>query len=338
MKLLLKDHVVNYLQRNPEKKFTAKEISNWIFRMYPDWCWDKLKRSQAQKHPINSENKLIQQIAAEIRSTRKRLMKSYPKIRTTDSSPMQFYWTENTTSSEYGNDRIVQTSPIQPIGVLTPNPLPRPTPKPDPQPNPPNPTPVINENDLYPILLKFLKVELSIYSKRINEERSKNSRSGGANRWRHPDLVGMENISKDWDREIKDCVQQYSDKKSKLWSFKVKTPINLSNVRESYFQAVSNSSWANYGYLVGSNSVNQETMKELRMLSSLHGIGYIQLDVNNYNDSQIVIPARERTDIDWNIANRITEENKDFLEYIRLIRQFYQTGDLREIDWDKGIE
>ena len=317
MQVNLTMFVVQFLQMNPEKKFIGKEISKWILKNYPDWCWNKLNRSKAKNIPSDREQAIILQLSGEISSRRAQFTRNYPKIRTTDGRPTQFYWTESAHIPE--NDNVARVKPS--LGRKQPTA------------NSPSALPP-NEKDLYPILSKFLKSELSVYSKRIDEKRSRNKRGPGANRWRHPDLVGMENISKDWDREIKDCVQQYSDKKSKLWSFEVKMAISLSNVRESYFQAVSNSSWANYGYLVGSKSVNQETMKELRMLSSLHGIGYIQLNLNNYIDSQIVIPARERTDIDWDIANRITEENRDFLEYIRLIRQFYQTGDLREIDWD----
>ncbi len=70
------------------------------------------------------------------------------------------------------------------------------------------------------------------------------------------------------------------------------------------------------------------------MLSSLHGIGFIKLDSENPSESQIMIPARERLEIDWNNANRLTEENTDFLSYIKFIRQFYQTGDVRGADWD----
>ena len=143
----------------------------------------------------------------------------------------------------------------------------------------------------------------------------------------------MENLSQDWHREIKDCVKQYADKKTKLWSFEVKVLINRSNVREVFFQAVSNSSWANFGYLVASEIEGADTLKELRILSSLDGIGFIRLDAENPSESQVMIPAKERMDIDWNTANRLAEENKVFLDYIKLIRQFYQTGDVRITDW-----
>ena len=160
-----------------------------------------------------------------------------------------------------------------------------------------------------------------------------NNRFGiGANRWLFPDMVGFEDLSHEWDREIKDIVREKSDQKIKLQSFEVKTRVNRANVREAYFQVVSNSSWANFGYLVVTEIQNAE--KELRMLSGLHRIGLIKIDTDDPEDSGIIIPARERLNIDWNVANRLAEENTDFIEYIKLIRQFYQTGEKSSKDWD----
>lgn len=98
-----------------------------------------------------------------------------------------------------------------------------------------------------------------------------------ATNWFYPDLVGMEDLSGDWHREIKDCVQKYADKKTKLWLFEVKILINRSNLRKVFFQAVSNSSWANFRYLVASEIERADTLKELRMLASLHGISFTVL-------------------------------------------------------------
>ena len=33
------------------------------------------------------------------------------------------------------------------------------------------------------------------------------------------------------------------------------------------------------------------------------------------------------------MVNRLTTENADYLEYVRLIRQFHQTGEVRRRDW-----
>jgi hypothetical protein len=173
-----------------------------------------------------------------------------------------------------------------------------------------------------------------LYSKRVDEKRSSNKRGPNGNRWLYPDVVGMEDLGADWHREVRDCVNQYSDKRTKLWSFEVKPLINRSNMRECFFQAVSNSSWANFGYLVTAEVGGQDTLKELRMLFAAHGIGFIKLDVDNPADSQVLIPARERDEIDWDMVNRLTTENKDFLDYVKLVKQFYQTGEARATDWD----
>jgi hypothetical protein len=127
---------------------------------------------------------------------------------------------------------------------------------------------------------------------------------------------------------------------SKRIDEKVKLLINRSNVRECFFQSVSNSSWSNFGYLVAAEIEGQDTLKELRMLFSAHGIGLIKLDVESPSESQVLIPAKERGEIDWDTANRLTTENRDFLEYVKLIKQFYQTGEARLADWDvpKGSE
>jgi len=154
------------------------------------------------------------------------------------------------------------------------------------------------------------------------------------NRWLYPDVVAMEDLGAEWLQEVRDCVNQYSDKRTKLWSFEVKLLLNRSNVRECFFQAVSNSSWANLGYLVAAEIEGQDTLKELRMLFAAHGVGLIKLDADKPAESEVLIPARERDEIDWDMANRLATENRDFLEYVKLVKQFYQTGEARLTDWD----
>jgi len=144
----------------------------------------------------------------------------------------------------------------------------------------------------------------------------------------------MEDLSRNWDREIVDFAKEYSDKKTKLWSFEIKLKLNGSNVREAFFQAVSNSTWSNTGYLVAQEIQGEQTVEELRILCGLHGIGVIQFNSSNPSESQILIPARERQDVDWHTMNRLVEQNSDFLQFVRLVRQFYQTGDPRQTEWD----
>lgn len=315
MAFKLTNKVVEFLQKYPDQKFTAREIAQGIFNTYPDECREKQKNSTATVTPLDSDKALIQQISAEIGAQRPTLQKNNPQVKNTEGRPRNFYFTRASDSVEIEQAESSDGSLTSKINGKT-----------------------IKEHDLYPKLSEFLWAELGLYSKRIDEKRSRNLRGAGGNKWLYPDLVAIENLSRDWHFEIKDCVQQYSDKKTTLWSFEVKILINRSNVREVFFQAVSNSSWANFGYLVASEIEGSDTLKELRILSSLHGIGVMRLEVENPSDSQIMIPAKERSEIDWNTANRLTEENKDFLDYIKLVRQFYQTGEIRKKDWDSSFE
>jgi hypothetical protein len=308
MTLNLSKTVVEYLKSRPEQKFTAREIATWIFETYPDLCRVKRERSTATVMPIDSDDALVQQLVAEIGSQRPRLQAKNPEIKSMEGRPRRYYY--SLLSDEAELDRAVDAAPTS---LSSPS--------------------NYSEHDLYPMLSEFLWNEFHIYSKRIDEKRSRNSHGAGGNRWLFPDLVALEDLSQDWDAEIKHLVQQLADQKTRLWSFEVKKLINRSNVREVYFQAVSNSSWANFGYLVAAEIQGAE--KELRMLAGLHGIGLIKIDATSPADSEILIPARERGAVDWNAANRLAEENPDFLDYVKLIRQFYQTGEHRITEWDK---
>lgn len=308
MALNLSNTVSDFLKANPEQKFTARQIAEWIFETYPEECRKKQERSKATIMPLVSDKDLIQQIVAEIGSQRPILQRKYPNLKTTEGRPRKYYFTHKTEQ-----DEIIETEDIEN--------------------NNPN-TQTTNEHSLYSILSEYLFSELNVFSKRIDEKRSRNTKGSGGNKWLFPDIVGMEDLTKGWQQETKDFNNQYSKKKTKLWSFEVKLLVNRSNIREVFFQTVSNSSWANFAYLVAADIEGNETMKELRILAGLHGIGFINLDRDNPSDSQILIPAREREEVDWNTINRLVEENKDFAEYIKLIRQFYQTDDVREKDWD----
>lgn len=312
MTLNLLSTVTAFLVEHPEQKFTARKIASWIFENYPNECREKQNRSTATVNPLDNAKAVIQQIAAEIGAQRLRIQKN-SQFKTTESRPRKYYFTNKTDSDEIEIAEN-ETSPIANSDKQNPR-----------------------EHDLYPILSEFLWSELNLYSKRIDEKRSKNKRGPNGNRWLYPDLVGLENLSADWNREVKDCVQHYSDKKTKLWSFEVKLLINQSNVREAFFQTVSNSSWANFGYLVAGEIEGAVTLKELRMLASLHGIGFIQLDSENPSESQIIIPAKERALVDWDTVNRLVEENSDFQDYIKNIKQFYQTGEVRLSDWNYNL-
>lgn len=307
MALNLRQALIGYLRDRPEQKFTARQIAEWIFETFPDEC----KAKKASSQYVNTDAELMQQLVAEIGSQRPRLQKRHPELKTTEGRPRKYYYSEKSDVAEVAAAEGVVAAPMTDSSNAK-----------------------LGEHAMYPLLSLYLWEEFGVYSKRIDEKRSSNKRGPNGNRWLYPDVVGMEDLGAEWHQEVRDCVNQYFDKRTKLWSFEAKLLINRSNVRECFFQAVSNSSWANFGYLVAAEIEGQDTLKELRMLFAAHGIGLIKLDTDNPAESQVLIPARERDEIDWDMANRLATENRDFLDYVKLVKQFYQTGEARVADWD----
>lgn len=288
---------------------TAREIGLWIMKTYPRECEEKRRRSSSRIVPLDSDDALLQQIVAEIGSQRPQLELKNPCLRTVEGRPRKYCLTADRatlpiTPAEGRSEQEIVVADVQQ-----------------------------RELDLYPVLAHYMGVEHRVHIKRIDERRASNNRGRNGNQWLYPDLVGMEVLSEGWHPELQDCARQYAEKRTRLWSFEVKKSLNSSNIRESFFQTVSNSSWANLGYLVAAEIVGSDTMKELRLLSALHGIGIIELETKNPTESQIIIPAKERVDIDWDNLNRLAVENKDVIDYVKLVRQFYQTNDPRRRDW-----
>jgi len=295
-------NIAKYLKLNAEAKYTSRELAEWFLLNFPEACQAKKQASAV----IDTDAQLLSQLVSEIGANYKNLQKL--DIMGTEGRPRKYYY-QNPASSDKSN----QNKDTEPTTIA-------------------NPTTKPNEHSLYPLLARFLWSEYNLYPKRIDEKRSSNTQGRGSNHWLHPDIVALQDIGESWKNEVKDCVNQYSAKRTRLWSFEVKPTLSRSNVRESYFQSVSNSSWANFGYLVA-EEINQDCMKELNMLAAAHGIGIILLNRDNPEESQVLIPAREHEEIDRDMVNRLADENKDFLDYVDLIKQFYQIGKARKQDW-----
>lgn len=79
------------------------------------------------------------------------------------------------------------------------------------------------------------------------------------------------------------------------------------------------------------------TMNELRMLSALHGIGLIILKTDNVIDSQIMIPAAFRAEVDWCSVNRLVEENPDMRLFVQKVASYYKSGLLQKTGWSNDL-
>jgi hypothetical protein len=181
-----------------------------------------------------------------------------------------------------------------------------------------------NERDLHPLLVKFADTYYHFRGaklKTIFHENSNKSKKG-YNKWLHPDLVGVyfsfNDQIREYEKVIIDFQNDFSIIATKLFSFELKVSIDISNLREYYFQAVSNSSWANEGYLVALK-IDEEVIEEIRRLANSFGIGLIKLDAENIEEGQIIVPATNKKQLDIDAMDRLASENKDFANFLQNI-------------------
>lgn len=315
MKLSQPQKIVAFLKSNPNQKFTARKIAEAILNLYPQ---DYLEKRNNPRFSTDAE--LINQIVAEIGAHKNAILKAEPLIQLQDKPRPRLYWYDpniisNSLKIDTQNEPADFDDQQEVISTLT--------------------TKILSEYDLYPVLIEYLSKELQLFSLRIDEKKSSNNRGQNGNQWLHPDIVAMQPIDKKWHELIRTCVKHGSGQNVRLWSFEVKKELTGSNIRSSFFQAVSNSSWANEGYLVATSISTNEVEEELRMLSALHGIGVILLTPENPTESEILLPAKRKQEPDWQTINRILKENSDFKHFIDLVANYFQTGRTYQENWNK---
>ena len=180
------------------------------------------------------------------------------------------------------------------------------------------------ERDLHPLLVKFTDTYHHFRGAKLKTIFHENSNKAkkGYNKWLHPDLVGVyfsfNDSIREYEKVIIDFQNDFSIVATKLFSFELKVSVETSNLRECYFQAVSNSSWANEGYLVALK-VDDEIIDEVRRLANSFGIGLIKLDAENIEQGQIIVPAENRKQIDIDTMDRLASENRDFSTFLQNI-------------------
>lgn len=196
-----------------------------------------------------------------------------------------------------------------------------------------------NERDLHTLLVAYAFGD-SHFKANVKTVFHENSLKAtkGQNEWLHPDLVGVYFPFRDYKAETLEIQSHLSITSIKLFSFELKISLNFGNLRQSYFQAVSNSSWANEGYLVTLNIDDDPTFKdEVRRLNNAFGIGIIKLNSENIFESEILFPSRINQEIDWDTVNRLTNENSDFSDFLKLITEDCKLGKVKS-QYDKVLK
>ncbi len=285
-----REFTIDFLRSAAGEGFTAAQIARALVQQHPIEAEEKRKSSQQ-----GLDNKgLISQITAEIGSFRPHLERLHPAFHSSSDRPRLYFWQDGT-----GLDNPAALDPTDSKSTT--------------------------EAELYPLLSRYLISQKNLIPMRIDEKRSSQSRGTGGNRWLHPDLVALEDSLENSHPATVSVGKSYRNQLIKLWSFEVKKRLSLGNTREAFFQTVSNSSWANFSYLVAV-SIDEAAKEELEILCPSHRVGLIRLDDEDPNESEILIPAEEKPSLDWAIINRLAVENSDFRTFLDALSTLHTTG------------
>jgi len=171
---------------------------------------------------------------------------------------------------------------------------------------------IYEERDLHKLLSSYLKVA-STYSKTIYHEQSTFGKDSNQI-WTHPDMVGIKflNLQSKASQNFIKSINRVDT--FKISSYELKREINSdAELKKAFFQAVSNSSWANYGYLVALE-FSDSLAEEMERLNQSFGIGIIELNANPYQ-SKVLFQAKYR-DLDFITIDKLCKINKEFERFI----------------------
>ncbi|PZX09553.1 hypothetical protein LX69_03547 [Breznakibacter xylanolyticus] len=194
-------------------------------------------------------------------------------------------------------------------------------------------TKTYDERDLHKLLSSYLK-NTDTYSKTIFHEQSNNKDSNQI--WTHPDMVGIKflNLQTKASQNFLKSINRVDT--FKMSSYELKKEINSdSELKKAFFQAVSNSSWANYGYLVAFE-FSDSLSDEMARLNQSFGIGIIELNSNPYQ-SKVLFPSTYR-ELDFKTIDKLCKMNTEFNRFIEQTEKLmtasekYVSGAEKELD------
>ncbi len=169
------------------------------------------------------------------------------------------------------------------------------------------------ERDLHKLLSSYLKHQ-SIFSKTIFHEKSANGKDNHQ-KWIHPDIIGIKflNLKNKSSQALMKVINKADA--FELVSYELKREIKSDHdLKKTYFQTVSNSSWANFGYLVAFE-ISSNLIEEMERLNQSFGIGIIKLKANPY-ESEILFPAKYKS-LDFQTIDKLCAINRDFEKFIQ---------------------
>ena len=170
-----------------------------------------------------------------------------------------------------------------------------------------------DERSLHKLFCSSLRAR-NIYAKTIFHEKS-SSKSDSAQKWVHPDIIGVqfEEFKNDATHSLLKAIEPKAS--AHIYSYELKKKVESDyQLKQYYFQALSNSAWANFGYLVAFE-INEDLHEEIERLNNAFGIGVILMQANNI---KVLFPAREK-ELDYQTIEKLNNLNPDFCSFITKI-------------------
>lgn len=181
------------------------------------------------------------------------------------------------------------------------------------------------EKDMHEALVAytFSSPKFNAYCKTIYHQKSQKSKPG-IDKWIHPDIVGVSFDYANYSDSVINFMKKFNKIPLSLYSFELKREINAAKLREYYFQAVSNSSWANEGYLVAGefDESDDELMELAKKLNASFGIGIIKLDIDEPSQSEVLFLAAHKESLDFVMIDELSRKNEDFKSFIKTAYEF----------------
>ena len=151
----------------------------------------------------------------------------------------------------------------------------------------------ILEEDLHIPLTKYL-YSMKIYSKTINANATDINLKGKM-KWGTPDIVAV--TFKDYiNKSVLELFNHINLPTTEIYAYELKLKLTLGSLTEYYFQALSNSGWANEAWLVAmeiDENNYDELMEKIKRLNQSFGVGIIKLNYYNPEDSEILFSAKK---------------------------------------------
>lgn len=188
------------------------------------------------------------------------------------------------------------------------------------------------ERSLHKLFCSSLRNK-NIYAKTIFHEKS-SAKNDNAQKWVHPDIIGVEFEEFKNDATLSLLKATEPKETVHIYSFELKKKIESDyQLKQCYFQALSNSSWANYGYLVAFE-INEDLDEEMKRLNNAFGIGVILMQANDY---KILYSARKK-ELEYNTIEKLCNLNPDFSQFIAKLSKVINASKEYTVDVRSSFE